>query len=277
MEQYVKQVDDVLNNALNNFVRKPTLIRGIVHLLLILYAARIAPSLPKTVLVLFENAYFKLFIFSLILWTAQFSPSTSLLIALGFMITINYVNNKPVWEFLENVEAEKTAAPVAPNKAVAVEAAASVVQQQAKETPVVHGVSQREDTIVIQPTVVQTSQGPAVVNPSVVIAPAIVASASGEKVIVKPEVTMVEAPKPTAMPTLADAPAMAPAPAPAPTPATTAAKEPQAEPAPTPAAQAEGCYPLRRYDLSKVKAFDHGDGYGPKFNYYGDEYGSYAA
>jgi hypothetical protein len=48
MEQYVKQVDDVLNNALNNFVRKPTLIRGIVHLLLILYAARIAPSSSNT-------------------------------------------------------------------------------------------------------------------------------------------------------------------------------------------------------------------------------------
>jgi hypothetical protein len=105
--EYVNTFDSQLSNLLNEYVKKPTLIRGIVHLLLILYVARLAPSLPKEVLVLFENQYFKLFVFSLVLWTAQFSPSTSILIALAFMVTVNYSTNKSLWEFLENVEVER--------------------------------------------------------------------------------------------------------------------------------------------------------------------------
>ena len=102
--QYVNTFDTQISSMMNEYVKKPTLIRGIVHLLLILYVARLAPSLPRQVLILFENQYFKLFIFSLVLWTAQFSPSTSILIALAFMVTVNYSTNKSLWEFLENVE-----------------------------------------------------------------------------------------------------------------------------------------------------------------------------
>jgi hypothetical protein len=101
-------------------------------------------------------------VFSLILWTAQFSPSTSILIAVGFMVTTNYANNQPLWELLENVE----------------------------------------------PAMVPVAE-PAVV------------------------------------------PVVEPAPAPAPAPA--APKEQQAQPAPTP--EAQGCFPVRHYDLSKVNPF----------------------
>jgi len=262
MEQFVKQYDDLVNQIFNTYVKKPTLIRGILHLLLILYATRLAPSLPKPVLILFENSYFKLFIFSLILWTAQFSPSTSLLIALGFMVSINYANQKPLWEFLENVEVEKkdiTAAPMAPSKEVAFQAAAAIVQQQDQQTPIVQGVAQKQDTIVIQPTVVQTPQGAAVFNPSVVVAPAVVATPSGQKVIIQPEVNVVEAPKQPA-PAPDPAPALAPALAPAPAPA--APKEQTAQPAATPSAQGQGCYPMRRNDLSNVSAYEGGNSYG---------------
>jgi hypothetical protein len=113
--EYVTTFDKQISNLLNEYVRKPTIIKGVVHLLLVLYVARLAPSLPPQVLILFENQYFKLFIFSLVLWTAQFSPSTSILIALAFMVTVNYATNKSLWEFLENVESavqEETMPPV---------------------------------------------------------------------------------------------------------------------------------------------------------------------
>lgn len=256
MEQYIKQLDDTMNNVLNNYVRKPTLIRGVVHLLLILYAARLAPSLPKPVHQLFENVYFKLFIFSLILWTAQFSPSTSILIALAFMVTTNYVNQRPLWEFLENVQ-DPTQAPVAPSKEIALDAVISMVETQSNQSPVVANIAQKQETVVIQPTIIDTPQGPAVINPTIVVAPAIVTSPSGEKVIVKPDVTVVEAPvdAPVAVQTQQAEPAPAPAPAPV------AAKTQQAEPAQTPQAQA-GCYPIRRYDMSKITAFESGSSYG---------------
>jgi hypothetical protein len=103
---FIKQFDDQVNKTLSNLLQRQNLIRGLVHLMLVLYAARLAPTLPQQVLLLFENAYFKLFVFSLVLWTAQFSPSTSILIALGFMVSVNYATNKPLWEFLENMESQ---------------------------------------------------------------------------------------------------------------------------------------------------------------------------
>ncbi len=262
MEQYVKQIDDTLNNALNNYVRKPTLVRGVVQLLLILYAARLAPSLPKPVFQLFENAYFKLFIFSLVLWTAQFSPSTSILIALAFMVTTNYANQQPLWEFIENVEAgDPTQAPMAPSKEIAVDAAIAVVENQSANTPVVANIAQKQETIVIQPTIVDTPQGPAVVNPTVVVAQAVVSGPDGEKIIVKPDVTVVEAPAMTAQPAPSQEAAPVPVPVPAPAPAPAAPKTVAAEPAQTPQAQA-GCYPIRRYDMAKITAFEGHNSYG---------------
>lgn len=255
----IKQLDDKLTNALGTFVQKPTLIRGVVHLLLILYAARLAPTLPKPVLTLFDNAYFKLFIFSLILWTAQFSPSTSVLIAIAFLVSTNFINNKPLWEFLENVD--PTSAPTAPTKDVAVDAAVATVNSQSQNSSVVTEFTQKQETVMIQPTIVDTPQGPTVVNPTVVVAEAVVTTPNGEQIIVRPDVTLVNASVPTQAPepapteaptqapvqTLTQAPTQAPsAPAPAP------------EPTQAPTQEQSGCYPIRRYDMTKVLPFESG-------------------
>ncbi len=255
MDQYVQQLDNTLNQALNTFIRKPTLIRGAIHLLLILYAARLAPSLPKQVLQLFENAYFKLFVFSLILWTAQFSPSTSILIALSFLITTNFINQRPLWEFLDNVS-DPTEAPLAPSKEVAVDSVVAVVEAQSANTPVVTSIAQKQETIVVQPMVVDTPQGPALVNPTIVVAPAVVENKDGEKVVVKPDVTVVEAPQ-TLEP--ASSPESSPAPAPE---SSTLAPAPPAPEAPTSEEAKFGCYPLRRYDMTKVNAYESSTSYG---------------
>jgi hypothetical protein len=243
MEQYIQQVDSTLNKILQTYVKKPTIIKGIVHLLLILYAARLAPDLPKPVQEVFKNAYFKLFIFALILWSAQFSPSISILIAIGFMVTMNYINNQPLWEFMENID--PATAPIAPSKEVAINATSTILGEQTAQPPAVDSIAQMQDTVVIQPSIITTPDGgSAVLNPTVVVAPAIVTSPSGQEIIVKPEITMVPADAPAAA-FSADAP---PAPAPAPEPAPAQPKEPQAEPA--------QCYPTRRYDMSKVGAFE---------------------
>jgi hypothetical protein len=99
----VDTFDNNVDSVLYNYMEKPTLVKGVVHLLLMLYVARIAPIPPKIVLDLFSNIYFKLFIFSLVLWTAQVSPSTSILIALAFLVTVNYTTTGKVWEMLDNV------------------------------------------------------------------------------------------------------------------------------------------------------------------------------
>jgi hypothetical protein len=102
----IENVDAQLNAILTDYVKKPTLIRGLLHLLLVLYAARLAPTPPKAVLQLFDNVYFKLAIFSLVLWTAQFSPATAILIALAFLVTVNYTTTGKLWEMMDNIGSE---------------------------------------------------------------------------------------------------------------------------------------------------------------------------
>jgi hypothetical protein len=148
---YVNTFDNQLSNLLNQYVKKPTIIRGVVHLLLILYVARLAPTLPNEVLVLFENQYFKLFIFALVLWTAQFSPSTSILIALAFMVTVNYSTNKALWEFLENVEEPAAEAPVME---------APVMEAPVMEAPVMEAPVVVEAPVVAAPVVAAVTEAP---------------------------------------------------------------------------------------------------------------------
>jgi hypothetical protein len=235
----VQTIDYNVDNILTDYIKKPTLIRGIIHLVLILYAARIAPSLPKPVLELFENQYFKLFVFSLILWTAQFSPSTSILIAIAFMITVNYANQKPLWEFLENVVEDSAVVTVKPDDSVQ----AVLKLADAAAMPTAQPVAEISDLATIAASNVTDAKGADAVQK---LAEQAVVAEAGQpsKIEEAVKTAVVSISESAAAP--APAPAAAPAPAPAPPPAP-AAVEPKGlvqEPA--------GCYPMRNYDMSKV-------------------------
>lgn len=236
---YIQQIDKTVNKSLETVLKKPSLVKGVIHMLLLMYAARIAPTLPKQVTDLFTNSYFRLFVFSLILWTAQVSPVTSVLIALAFMVSVNYANQQPLFEFLENEPL------MAMSKDTVIDTAVASVQQQVTESPVVNNVTQESNTILIQPTIVSTPEGTQVVTPTVVVAPVVVSTPDGQQVVVKPDVTLIETPAPVAQSTPAPAPA-----APAPT----------EQPTVPPTAES-GCYPIRTYDMSKVEP----NAYGPQY------------
>ena len=53
----------------------------------------------------------------------------------------------------------------------------------------------------IQPTILETDQGPVVSNPSVVVAPLVVEKPNGETVLVKPDITFVNTPTTQELPT----------------------------------------------------------------------------
>ena len=260
--EVIKKLDNGVNSILSALIKEPTLIRGAIHLLLMLYAARIAPKLPDAVLALFENQYFKLFVFSLILWTAQFSPSTSILITIAFMVSINYVNQKPLWEFMEGdiqlLEEETTTmgpetTTMPPKTTAAIEAVVALANAA------------------VSTTAVPAEQ----VIPVAEVAAAAVTTTIGLQaiqVLAEQAVTPTPAPTPEVQravdlavqsitaapqePSIAFAPASAPASAPAPTPAPVAQKMAVPEPAPTTTASPQvpeaGCYPMRRYDMTKV-------------------------
>lgn len=235
--EYVTTFDKQISNLLNEYVRKPTLIKGIVHLLLILYAARLAPTLPREVMILFENQYFKLFIFSLVLWSAQFSPSTSILIALGFMVTVNYSMNKSLWEFLENVDSNVPA-----TTEQAIEAVKTLAEAAASDGAVSPEIV--KPVMDIAASAVTTQSGMNAVKD--LAEQAIIAEAGVIEKVVDAAKTAVDSIKPEAMVT-PQAVAMATPQAVTPVLAsvTDVPKAVISEPA--------ECYPVRRYDMSRVQ------------------------
>ena len=103
----LKTFDKTVEQSLSPILKEQNLAKPLLHLFLMLYAAKIAPELPPVVTQLFDNMYFKLVIFALILWTAQFSPSTAILISIAFLVSTNFATKGKVWEFLENVVVDK--------------------------------------------------------------------------------------------------------------------------------------------------------------------------
>lgn len=255
--EIIKNLDNGINSVLVKLIKEPTLIRATIHLLLMLYAARIAPSLPSVVLDLFENQYFKLFIFALILWTAQFSPSTSILIAIAFMVSVNYANKKPLWEFMDGQiqlleEETTTAAPevttvapetttAAPETTAAIEAVVALANAAASTTAA--PVDQVIPVAQVAAAAVTTPEG---LNAVQALAEQAVTPAPGSTPEIKAAVEQAVGSITTS----------APEPAPQPTQAPVPPKVMSAELAPTTAASPEvpeqGCFPMRRYDMSRV-------------------------
>lgn len=195
--EYVKQFDTAANDLMVRVYKRPAIVSAVVHMLIILYATKLAPELPRSVLNIVNNPYFKLFIFSLILWTAKVSPSTSVLVALAFMITMNYANSQPLWEFLDNVggydPSDSLSAPImAPTKDAAVTQALDSVNKQKNAPLVVDNVVQMNQTLYVTPKVIQTEQGPAIVNPNVVVTPAIVSDKTGKQYVIQPDMTLIQ-------------------------------------------------------------------------------------
>jgi hypothetical protein len=233
----VKTFDTTVSSTFQR-IEQPTIVRALVTFFLMLYAARIAPAPPQVILDLFGNFYFKLFIFTLILWTAQLSPSTAILIALCFLITINYSNSGKLFESLENT-------PVTPQESVkaVVALADAAAQPAAADAKIVQKVAE------VAVANVKTAEGAAAVQ---ALAQQAVTPVAGvpEKVeaAVQKAVESIPAPKVEAAPVAPAEPKVQVEAAPAAV---------ASEPAPAPPAAAApvetGCYPVRNYDMSKVQ------------------------
>ena len=248
VKPFTKQIDDTASSVFNTYIKQQSALTGLLHLALLLYITRLAPEIPASVAVYIDNPYFKLFVFALVLWSAQLSPSTSILVALAFMMTMNYLNQKPVWEFLENTAGDASSAPVAPSKDVAMNVAAGSLDQSVENPESVQSVVQKTDTIVITPTIIDTPQGKQVVNPTVVVASLAVDTPQGTQMI-KPDVTTVSISPQTPVQDVVPVPMI---PQSQPQPQETVPVQISAESAP----KTRHCFPVRKADMSKVTAFD---------------------
>lgn len=103
--------DNTINKFGDEYIRKPEIVYGILVLFIILYSAQIAPMLPGNMTHVFGTSFFKLFVFVMIMWIAHVSPSLSIIIAVVFLMSTNYLNNKKLWEFLDNTTPVPTTVP----------------------------------------------------------------------------------------------------------------------------------------------------------------------
>ena len=71
---------------------------SIITLVLILYSSVVAPKLPNSILKLFDNSIFRILILSLIVYYGNKNTKLSLIIAVGFTVSMNLLSKRKMFE-----------------------------------------------------------------------------------------------------------------------------------------------------------------------------------
>ena len=80
----------------------------IITISLVLYASLLGPNLPNFVKKLFNNTIFRIFILFLIVSRSNKDPNTSIIIAIAFILTLDYIYVQSAKETIKVVENKKT-------------------------------------------------------------------------------------------------------------------------------------------------------------------------
>jgi hypothetical protein len=103
------------NNTVNQYLSflDNKYVSSALSLFLVLYAGMAAPQLPENVARLFENQYFRLMIFFLIVYSAQKNPTIAIIAAVGLMVSLQTLSKYDMNRQMINiVETEETAMPM---------------------------------------------------------------------------------------------------------------------------------------------------------------------
>lgn len=94
---------DILDSALSS-IFKNKYSSTIVTIFLIAYASLARPKLPNFITNLFENPIFRVFILSLIVYRGNKNPTLSILIAMGFVVTMNIISKQKIFDNFTNTD-----------------------------------------------------------------------------------------------------------------------------------------------------------------------------
>lgn len=95
MEGLNKSVNSTLKNVNTPFVE------NVLKLLFILYATKLAPEVPQTVMTFFMNPVVKFFVFFLIVWINSRDTTLSLTVALIVVMIVNFVSGRALLEMFK--------------------------------------------------------------------------------------------------------------------------------------------------------------------------------
>ena len=234
MDKIMSSYDSVVNNTLGKALENKYIF-AIIHMLLFLYASTIAPTLPPRALAVLDNFFVKLFAMFLILFSARVSPSISILVALCFLVTMNYINHGKFIEFLENTQQSP------------------VELDKDDGTPQKIDTNVMADAVTIKPLVLTNTDGQTIlVTPTVEIIPTQVVDKNGNVESVYPIVNFTTMPPTT---TTTVSPVIQP-------PTTQVPEFPITQQAETTVSHQSGCLPNRQVDMENVVALDSEDDFG---------------
>ncbi len=104
LDEFLNSATDSLDEILEPLNESPTLF-AFVSMFLVLYGGLAKPKLPYVIRQLFENALFRVGILFLILWRSNKNTSMSIMLSIGFIITMQMLNeekNKEKFESISN-------------------------------------------------------------------------------------------------------------------------------------------------------------------------------
>jgi hypothetical protein len=91
----IQKLENTLKYVLDNKI-----ISTIIKIMLIGYSVYIAPKLSDELIVLFDNMFFKILVISLIFYISIQDPTTSILLAIAFILSIYTINNIKLYDLL---------------------------------------------------------------------------------------------------------------------------------------------------------------------------------
>jgi hypothetical protein len=106
MDKFNKLVNKKISGLKSNDI-----LHSILTMSLVLYAGLAAPSLPKSISKLFDFAAFRITILSLIMWNTNDNPALSLMLAIGFVVSMNTLSGKQIFERFELIEPQTNILP----------------------------------------------------------------------------------------------------------------------------------------------------------------------
>lgn len=103
------QFDALFNNSVGGIFAPGSTALIALRLSLILYASLAAPALPPALMDLFDKPLFRVLVLMLVVWIGGVDPSTSLMVAVGFVVSMNALAGRRMLEAFGGYDVEKEA------------------------------------------------------------------------------------------------------------------------------------------------------------------------
>lgn len=92
----ISNIDSAVTNEMTSFVKSYPWFLVVLKIIIIVYAAKVAPTIPLKYAWIFSNMYFRMAVLALVVWSYSHDPVASVLIAVAFFMTINYLRQNAI-------------------------------------------------------------------------------------------------------------------------------------------------------------------------------------